>query len=477
MASIAILIANAHYTRQDDLECCLEDSAAVGALVEAIGRHSDVRAVSDVDADRMREVIRTALSSGEPCEEIFFYFSGHGAQIGAEFFYCGTEFDAARPNETGLSHTELQDMLRAAEPELLVKVLDACSSGTLLVKSERPPPPIRKEGFRNVVQLASCRNDQNSFGGDPLSAFTRSFCEACLRKTEGAIYYGDIINTLRDDFLDNDEQTPFFVSQGTARELLVDDAAKLLSFRAKFASRWTVVDGNDHIDCERGEARELVSPRAMTPQQLLMAAEDRMAGPDETKAFIDALFDGVLARFAASEFAQFFDLLTIEHSAFVESTARDLIIRVLARESRPDNFVTVRERTTRKPSAWESALSSTLMTLDPEWTERWDLELNCRLERAQLRLTLTPKYRTLQRLVLVLTCAPSLERCYVFEVVTQHARTDWEGFDARGHEIVRRWYKMDWDEDLSKLVEKICVALEDTVRTHVETTTVRLHKD
>jgi hypothetical protein len=477
MTSIAILIANAHYREMDELECCLEDLAAVKSLLEAIGRFSDIRAVVDVEADGMRDVIRASLSSGGPYEEIFFYFSGHGAQIGSEFFYCGTRFDVGRPNETGLSHTDLHDMLRSADPSLLVKVVDACASGTLLIKADRRPPPLKKEGFRNVVQLTSCLDDQSSFGGDPLSEFTHSFCESCLRKTEGPIYYNDVINSLRDDFLENEDQTPHFVSQGTAREMLVDDAAKLASFRQQFETRWRKrLDSPSEGDVAE-DTTDIVAAKPIGAKELLVAAEQQLVGPDEAKRFINSLFDGVLARFKGGEFADFFDAQTTEHRDFREQTARDFIIRVLYREDRPDKFVTAEiKRVKAKRNWWDSGISASLMMLNPEWTEDLDLELNCSLDRAQIRLSLTPKYRTLQQLNLVLTCAPSLERCYVFEIVTQHPRIDWEGFDQEGREIVRRWYKMGWTDDVSDLVEKICGALEDAVRQHIASTAERVRK-
>jgi hypothetical protein len=76
LASVAILIANAHYNREDVLECCLEDLEAMRSMVEAVGRHSVVRVARDVNADRMRDVLREALSSDGPYEEVLFYFSG-----------------------------------------------------------------------------------------------------------------------------------------------------------------------------------------------------------------------------------------------------------------------------------------------------------------------------------------------------------------------------------------------------------------
>lgn len=471
MASIALLFANANYSRESDLPCCLNDLAAIEGLVGAIGRYDETVVIADADADRMRESIRLVLEPNKQFDEVFFYFSGHGVHIASDFFYCGTSFDSSRPNETGLSHTELHELLRSLEPALLVKVVDACASGTPLVKSAPAPLPLKKEGFRNVIQLASSLEEQESFGGDTLSVFTRAFCRACLRKSDGPIYYSDIIHTLRDDFLQNDEQTPYFVSQGTGREILVDDAEKLAPFRVEYGRRWeAIADIEVKRDSQLGE---LTVDKPRDVLQLLARSEENMADAKKASNFISSLFDGVLIRFKQDEFSDFFETEKIEHSSFQEIIAREFIIRVLSKENRQDNFVTASiTKTRRKPSIWDVARD----IIDPQFYEEWDLQLNCELDRAQLRLTLTPLYRSLQRLVLVVTCAPSLENCYVFELATQHERSDWTEFSVEGREIIRRWYKMDWDDSTTSLVEKICSAFESAVRKHIEGTIERLEK-
>src|ERR1019366_10651278 len=103
----------------------------------------------------------------------------------------------------GLSNSELHALLRSPEANLVVKVIDACSSGSLLVKSDGLFLPTNKQGFKNLIQIASCLDSQNPLAGDPLSPFTEKFRAAALRKTDGTVYYTDIIDTLRDDFLND----------------------------------------------------------------------------------------------------------------------------------------------------------------------------------------------------------------------------------------------------------------------------------
>lgn len=468
MPSIAIILGNANYDQQDKLECCLADVMAIKALIDATERYSVVHARTDVDGEMMRQIVREALKSEEKFEEIFFYFSGHGTQIEGEFFYCGTGFSEAKPNVTGLSYTALQDMFRTAAPELLVEVVDACRSGTYLVKAPLPPLPIKKEGFKNVIRLASCLTDQSSFGGDPLSDFTQKFLEACLLKPDGPVYYTEIIPALRDQYLANAEQTPFFVSQGTGHEVVVDDAKKLLPFREKYKSTWVARDDEKSGQNKPDEGASPPKPASLT--DLLKQVEARAAEPNKAKKLIDGLFDGVISRIKQREFSEFFDIDVVEHADFREATAEDFVLRTLVRTPRPDNFVTAEiKRVRRKPNLWESAMFTV-----PEYDETSDLELNCKLDRAQMRLTLTPKYKSLQRLTLVLTCAPSLEQCYVFEVVTQHARDSWETFSRDGKGLVQRWYALKWDDDPAGLVGKISLALESAVQGYLDETAKRL---
>lgn len=451
------------------------------ALFQATGRFENIYAYSDLDADAMRNAVRDALPTDGIHAEVMFYFSGHGFQSGPELYFCGTRFDSSRPNQTGLPHSELMDLFRAVGPEVLVTVIDACFSGALLVKGDRPLLPVAKDGLRHVLQFSSSLDDQTSLGGEQLSAFTRAFLEASVRKTEGAVYYTDIKNTLRDDFITNDEQTPFFVNQGTGREIFVDDASKLDVFRQELSNRWHLkanVHDNDVGGDIENSGSDLVVVEPLTPMQMLVAAEERMGGPELAEQMIDSLFDGLLAKFNESEFAEFFTTATREHATFQESITREFMIRVLSRETRPDRLVTAEiKRSRKKLSPWEQAtmgIVGAMSAFNQEWTENYTLELNCAMSRAQLKLTLTPKFKALQQLQLVLSCAPSLDQFYVFEMVTQHLRTDWEGFDEEGQEIVRRWYKLEWGADLEFLVTKICDALTKAVMDHIEATTNRL---
>ena len=231
MTNVAILIGNADYSSLHTLDCCKADVQAMKELLEATEKYAGIYIVEDSAADVIKAKVRQVIQERSPKDELFLYFSGHGYQHENDFYLCATDFDSRRPNATGLSTDELHALLKLADADLVVKVIDACNSGTPLVKAESPLQIHDKQGFKNIIQISSCREDQCSVTGEPLSLFTEKFRTAALRKTEGAVYYTDIVNSLRDAFIQNDDQTPFFVFQVTGRESFVDNAHRLDALR------------------------------------------------------------------------------------------------------------------------------------------------------------------------------------------------------------------------------------------------------
>lgn len=472
MPNLAILVGNTDYRSLSQLNCCRDDILAIRALLTATEKYPDIVMIENAEADDIKTRIRDAINKAQTPTELFFYYTGHGYQLEDEFYYCATNFDAKRPNETGISTTELHTLLRLAEADLVVKVIDACNSGSLLVKAELITPQ-HKQGFKNLIQISSCLDSQNSLTGNPLSLFTEKFRAAVLRKVEGVVFYTDVINALRDEFIDNNSQTPFFISQVTGREQFVDDARRFDELRTALNPA-----SADAVDSNRAD--EPVTSPQLTTLQLLTASEENVVTPDLMGAFAGRLFDNLKEMMSAKELTDYFELEFTEHSDFKEDTSREFIIRVLSREKRIDNFVTAnisREHRRRNPLSLGIASYLASQWVDDDVIETHDLSLNCSMPRAQLRVMLTPKFSALQRIMLVVTCAPSLEVCYVFEMATQHMMRDFGKFDKEGHEVARRWYKFKWTDDADFVVTKISSKLAEIVSTHVENTIKRLAEE
>jgi Caspase domain len=468
MANAAILIGNSEYRHQQRLDCCQNDLSAMKDLLEATQKYDTITTIANADADSLKQQLRAAVDKVPAPNELFFYFTGHGHAHEGEMFFCATDFVAAQPNQTGLSTTELHTILRAASAALVVKVIDACQSGTRLIKTNASLYAVPKDAFQDIVQIASSLESQNSFTGVPLSAFTAKFREATLRKEDGPVLYMDIINVLRDAFIGNEDQTPHFIVQGTARQQFVDDAKKLDGLRQS-------------LEAARAPAAPLPSTPAApvspppTLLERLREAENKVVTPALMATFVGNFFDELNAKISREEFAEFYELEKIEHAGFDEPTTTEFIIRVLSKEKRADNFVMARHE--RKPRKRNSiyAIASSLDIFNPvEYDEEWDLFLNCTMERAQLKMTFTPKFNNLQLIKLVVTCAPSLDTCYIFEVATQHMLRDFGKYDSDGPEFSRRWWKCVWAEGAGSIVTQISDKIADVVRQQLESAEKRL---
>lgn len=478
MNAVAILVGSSAYSRLQPLPCCRTDMEAVAALLDATGRFEMIHRVFDTDATELKRQIRTALATLKDADEIFFYFSGHGYSNEGEFYFCAREFDVRRPNETGLSNSELTALFREASPELVVKVIDACSSGTLLIKSDGHFLSSEKGGLKNLVQIASCLDSQTSLAGDPLSEFTEKFCLAALRKSEGPLYYIDMIAVLRDAYLDNPERSPHFVFQTSARETFIGDASRLVSFRARFEADWLSKPRPETIVEHPSDTSAPVQSPSLT--DVFLEAEAELAKPTDIPFLVNAIFDGLLNRLSNEKFSDFFAVEVAEHADFRELTTREFIIEILNQEKRQDQFVKAiisrKRKRSRDGHGFVGAAIAFAMYDPDDFVETWDLALNLSMDRAQLCITLSPKFSVLQRIVLVVTCAPSMEHCYVFEMLTIHLRTDWGVFADRGQELTRRWYRLAWHRDVGSLVDKISKNLKEAVENHVQTTAERRSK-
>lgn len=70
--------------------------------------------------------------------------------------------------------------------------------------------------------------------------------------------------------------------------------------------------------------------------------------------------------------------------------------------------------------------------------------------------------------MLLVTCAPSLENCYIFEFGTQHALVDFDRYDDEGDVLVRKWYMKRWSEDPTELAEHIAGRLYEVAEQVIE---------
>lgn len=465
MANIAIVIGNSQYENLQNLECCSADIAAISDLLGATQKFEKVHVVENKNSSDLKDAIRKAVEKGNSYGEIFFYFTGHGHQESGEFFYCATNFNAIRPNETGLSNSDLHGLLKAGNADLVVKVIDACSSGQLLVKADGAFMISEKDGFASLVQIASCLDSQNSLAGDPLSQFTEKFRSAVLRPQSGEVFYSEIISTLRDEFLNNNSQTPHFVTQGTGRDQFVADATLLNGIRDKLAT--------ERAEPETSSELNSITP-ALTVTEKLRLVEEHFIDRPAAENAIETLFVKVRGNIEAAEFSDgCYSCEFVEHSDFQEENTRNFIVNVLSREDRPDKYVTAeitREKRRRTGLSGIAQLTNPLGWLveGDDYAKNYDLELNCSISKVQLKVTLNPSFRSLRKIELVVSCAPSLEWCYIFAMLRSYKLNDWDSYDAEGKELNRDWYMHGWNVDLDSCASSIVAKLTGAVAAHID---------
>jgi len=467
MTAIALVVANASYEHLSRLDCCREDAAAIHALLSATGRFEKIEEIVDRNSSELRSRARSLLDPNTELSELFFYFSGHGCIIDGDFFLCPTDFNPDRPHETGFSNSYLHDLIRDVSPNLVVKIIDACCSGALLVKSGADFLPPDKNGIKSLIQIASCLESQISLAGEPLSEFTEQLCLAAARNTAGQTYYTDIVNVIRDKYIDDIKQTPHFVFQCSARETFVDDANILEGFRSKFQTKWASPPKNTlALQDEEGRADPVETADFL---ELLRKHDERLANPEDVISTIGTIFDGARAHLENWRFADYYDAEIDYNSNLDDKGSKDFIARVLSQQNRLDNFVTATvSRQHRRPTQYGSMVGVGLGLFDePLLVEETNLELNMNLDRAQMVITLTPRFMALDKIKLVVTCAPSLEICYLFERITRHPRTDFDAFDTVGAELARRWYRHSWESDPAILKRTITKSLDETIDTQL----------
>ena len=468
MNNIAILVGNSNYDNLDSLCCCQADVSAMEILISVTGKYNSIHTIFNKTSSEMKDAIRNCLGSAEPTGEIFFYFTGHGHQNLDDFFYCATDFDLRRPNETGRANGDLHQLLRTFNAEIVVKVIDACNSGTVLYKGDGNFLNDPKGAFKNIIQISSCLQTQSALTGDPLSLFTDSFQHAALSKKEGTIYYTDIIAVLRDKFIGNNYQTPHFFTQCTGREQFADDARRLDPLRDKILPN--LASG------EEENSQEEAICTYVSSADRLMSQESQFTNRQDAQRFIDNFVGMILSDIDSDVFfPQYFQIKSIKHSSFNELAAKEFMVPILSREDRPDNFVSAgfsrKKRAGLLGGNFLDEMTRSISGLygyDDDDIERMYLNLNCKVENVQCRINFEPKYKILQNIVLVISCAPSFNTCYVFENLTRHARTDWDECDVRGKDINKRWYRLGWYDSPDVVVQKITSYVRKEIEQYVE---------
>lgn len=235
--NIAILIGISKYKSEAALPACAFDAGNMRQLLLATKKYDDISCINqNTDAAQVKEELRAFFSkyqSSTDISEALVYFSGHGVYQN-DALLCCSDFDAARPSTTSISNAELDDLLRSIKPQVAVKIIDACQSGSPYIKdaSNGFEKALGGSKLNSFICMASSRQDQSSYASNTESFFTSEWIKAALSKQDGSVFYRDIQAALADAFVANSEQTPHFVSQGTGLEVFAAVTADMKTLNA-----------------------------------------------------------------------------------------------------------------------------------------------------------------------------------------------------------------------------------------------------
>lgn len=235
-SNIAIIIAVSDYQQIARLPACKNDGSLIRDILQQTGRFAPEN-VFYADQKTDSATVKADLSkfikglSSQQVQEAFFYYSGHGTCDGTKFYYLLSDYDEGKLNQTTLSNTELDGMLRTLSPGLAVKVVDACHSGTHYVKSSEDIEKALRRSSEGQIKkcyfMFSSEQHQQSWQDDRLSFFTRSFARALVEYKGHPVRYKDIIAYISDQFGNNTHQKPVFITQAGFTEVFAEPVRAL----------------------------------------------------------------------------------------------------------------------------------------------------------------------------------------------------------------------------------------------------------
>lgn len=237
--NVAIILTVSEYLKpENNLPASKKDGDIIYTLLEGTSKYENILFLNK---NEKSSLIKEKLSNFfiqnkiNEIDELFFYYSGHGEFSNDEFYYLLSDYDYKKKNQTTLQNNEIDDLIKTLSPNLVVKVIDACQSGTTYIKEQDVISKYfneSKKSFNKCYFLNSSLSNQYSYQDDNLSFFTHSFIQSIKEHPSNEIRYKDVIDFILDDFHDNNIQTPFFVLQAELTEKfcsISDDLRKNIS--------------------------------------------------------------------------------------------------------------------------------------------------------------------------------------------------------------------------------------------------------
>lgn len=283
---LAIIGGISDYLHQQKLDACGNDAATMRAFLDATKTYSDICFLGPATTGT---AAKKAISEfvqkhrGSNVKELLFYFSGHGDRAEDDFFYALSDYKAEKRESSGLRNSELDSLIRNLAPELTVKIVDACYSGSTYIKSEDDiGPMVQKSAKENQLKklyfFHSSAADQTSIAGPQFSLFTQAILQSLVNQTD-AVRYRDLIAAVADEMNQKGGPRPTFVVQADSLEVFVHMNAALADLLSTALAAPTPVQtgAKDSAELSSEEFVEIAQTAEAVPVSLakLAAAKAR----------------------------------------------------------------------------------------------------------------------------------------------------------------------------------------------------------
>lgn len=223
--NLAIIIGVSEYVdSQNNLPGCKKDADSINNILNKTSKYDEVLFINEkISSGKVKERLTDFISEHKTkkVDELLFYYTGHGEFVSDEFYYILSDYQEAKRKQTTLQNEEIDNLFRTLNPDLVVKIIDACQSGKSYIKEAGAVTKYFQktiDRFNRCYFLNSSLKDQSSFQTDVISDFTLSFIKSLKEHDTAEIRYKDIIDYISDEFENNQFQTPFFVVQADYTE-------------------------------------------------------------------------------------------------------------------------------------------------------------------------------------------------------------------------------------------------------------------
>jgi hypothetical protein len=180
MKKLAIIIGVSEYLYCNSLTACENDAGIIYGIFQSLNKFDEICLISESPkALEAKKKLTEFINKykGSEVSELVFYYTGHGARYDDDFFYVFSDFKEQKKETTGLRNTELDGFFRNLSPELTVKIIDACYSGSSYVKSDEDIEPLleksaKENNLKKIYFLHSSSSVETSLASSLYSYFT-----------------------------------------------------------------------------------------------------------------------------------------------------------------------------------------------------------------------------------------------------------------------------------------------------------------